>query len=125
MSAFTFTLDPDRRMEDVNVPREGSSAARVIASSGAPWTHWRQAVIDCRDRYRREGYLTGHEIRMEALRTLRSDTSRVLEQSPRGRWRWAGGDVVRVLLGDLLLAALKEEDPLTWGRLAARNGFDW
>lgn len=78
LSAFTFTLDLDRRREDVVAPGEGSSAARVIASSGEPWTRWRQAVIDCRDRYRREGYLTGHEIRMVALRTLRDDAPRIV-----------------------------------------------
>lgn len=71
LSAFTFTLDLDRRVENVVQPGEGSSAARVTSTSGVPWTRWQRAVVDCRDRYRQDGYLTGHEIRMEALRNLR------------------------------------------------------
>ena len=78
LSAFTFTLDLDRRAENVVQPGEGSSAAPVISTSGAPWVRWARAVIDCRDRYRQEGYLTGHEIRMEALRNLRTNAPRVI-----------------------------------------------
>lgn len=78
LSAFTFTLDIERRAENVAQPADKTSAARAISTSGATWEEWQEAVKKCRNQCRIEGYLTGHEIRMEALRNLRKDPCRII-----------------------------------------------
>jgi DNA helicase-2/ATP-dependent DNA helicase PcrA len=77
LSAFTFTLDPDTLYEDVNKPGESSSAARTMSGSPYSWARWKQAVLTCRDQWRERGYFTGHEARLDALGTLRTEPLRV------------------------------------------------
>jgi hypothetical protein len=77
LSAFTFTLDPDALREDVDEPGEKSSAGRTMSGSPCSWARWKRAVFECRDQWCARGYFTGHEARLDALRNLRKDPSRV------------------------------------------------
>lgn len=78
LGTLPFSYDPATDTEGIRRDLLDSEAARTIDSSSAAWSRWEQRALAIRNDLFRQGYLTGHETRILALRSLRQDGERAL-----------------------------------------------
>lgn len=79
LAAFDFRLNFSTLTEIVTIPGTQTAAGRAIADSPSTQSQWITAAIRCRDHWLQRGYFTGHEVRRQAHRNLRSATLHVLD----------------------------------------------
>ncbi len=72
LHCFPFGYDPDTDTETVRQDLLDTTTARLINSSNRPWSAWQQQAKSVRNIQYRNGYLTGHETRILALKALRA-----------------------------------------------------
>ncbi|MFG2994874.1 UvrD-helicase domain-containing protein [Streptomyces sp. NPDC048257] len=69
---FPMTLDPDSAQEEVAWDKLSYDTTRILGGSVYSRESWRQKILATRDSWCRQGYFTGHEVRVLALWNLRN-----------------------------------------------------